>query len=535
VHWTIALAALSALTGVLAGAKASAQQNSGVNPDQVLTEDVVVRILGMEMDELAVPPVKDDDAESKAAAVRKKEERQAIAEAIAAFHGGDGDAAVKKFKEAGNIDPDLPPANVLMARLCFVAGDQNVVALGRNFLERSADKDADRPEPYLMLAQLALVEGRLTEAYVLFEKAGKLIETDEVRWSEKKRKTLLKSAWGGRVSVCEQRQNWRQGLEEAATWLAIDAEDPVATFRNARLIFMQAPKIPASAVNARTEFERAYELAKAAVKGKDRTAAVPPAELALLELHSANGNSDAAREELQRIDAKSAEWEAEKREGSRVYSAVSQWYLGQGDFGEAQKYASRAIALDKDSEALEHLNAVLHYFARDPAAEAEFTQINQEKPDDFFSTNFLALILSEATLPNGGIDEAKRAKAVRMAEMNVRLNPRSPVALSTLGWAYFNSGRRTEAAQIFGALDQQPNLQVSADTAYYMARSFAALPPTQFPNAMSRARALLESAVRSTGAFRYRQNADQWLETLGGTAASRTKSSTSNSEPAADK
>jgi len=105
--------------------------------------------------------------------------------------------------------------------------------------------------------------------------------------------------------------------------------------------------------------------------------------------------------------------------------------------------------------------------------------------------------------------------------MNARLNPRSPVALATLGWVYFNSGRKNEAAQIFGSLEQQQDLQVAADTAYYMAKTFASLPAAEFPNALNRAKALIESAVRTTGAFRYREDAERWLEALGGTVPPR--------------
>jgi hypothetical protein len=117
--------------------------------------------------------------------------------------------------------------------------------------------------------------------------------------------------------------------------------------------------------------------------------------------------------------------------------------------------------------------------------------------------------------------------------MNARLNPRSPVALATLGWAYFNSGRMNEAAQIFGAMEQQQNLQVAPDTAYYMAKTFAALPAAQFPNALNRAKALIESAVSTTGAFRYRQEAERWLETMGGVVPPRAtpKPSSSTKSP----
>lgn len=494
------------------------------NPDLVLTDDLITRVLGFEKNELTVPAATAGVSEADIDRIRKL--RTLFAEAVTAFRAGNGDAALAKFEEAEKVDAGLAPPDVYLARLCFAVNDQNVIQLGRNMLNRAADKHPTAPEPYMMLGNLALAEGRLTDAYVLFEKAGSLLEGPFPKWSEAKLKLYRKNVFSGRVGVCEQRQNWDQGLAEVHNWIALDPQDPVALFREARLTFLKDPKNDKNVADARKLFDEAYNIAVANHKDNDTLVAVPPTELALLELQTAVGNPEKAGEEIARIDNKSTEWDANKQEGSRVYSTVSQWYLGQGDFKKAEDYAGKATALDKDSQALKQLTAVLHYYAGDPQAEAEFTKMNQELPDDFFAANFLALVLCEAKTPDGKPDDAKRAKAVRVAEINARLNPKSPVAVSTLGWAYFNAGRIGEAAQLFAALEQQQNLQVSPDTAYYMAKTFASLPSAQYPNALNRAKSLLESAVQSTGTFRYAAEASQWLEALGGTVPPRKQNAT---------
>jgi tetratricopeptide (TPR) repeat protein len=492
-----------------------------VNPDLILTDDVITRILGFEKDDLTVPTTIGTDENSKARVEEIRKLRTLFAEGITAFRAGNGDAALVKFDEAVKLDAGLAPADVYLARLCFAVNDPNVVQLGRSVLNRAADKNPNAPESYMMLGNLALAEGRLTDAYVLFEKAGMLLQGPFPKWNEKKLNLYRKSVFSGRVSVCEQRQNWEQGLYEVQNWIALDPKDPVALFREARLTFMKNPKEPSNVVEARKLFDEAYDLAVEAKKESDALVAVPPAELALLELQTAVGEPEKGREEIKRLDDKDADWEKNKREGSRVYSTVSQWYLSQGEFKKAEDYAAKATALDHDSQALKQLTAVLHYYAGDPQAEVEFTKMNQDTPDDFFASNFLALVLSDAKTAEGKPDELKRAKAVRIAEINARLNPKSPVAISTLGWAYFNAGRIGEAAQLFGALEQQQNLQVSPDTAYYMAKTFAALPSSQFPNALNRAKSLLELAVQSTGTFRHGVEAAKWLEALGGTVPAR--------------
>lgn len=517
----------SCLAGVVAPTWAQTSATRS-NPESVLTEDVLTRVLGFEKGELEIleiPLNVANDPNRKSNADRIRQLRKLIAEAVIAFQAGNGDAALAKFEDALKIDESLPPADVYLARLCFAVNNPNFVQLGRNMLNRAADKHPEAPEPYMMLANLALAEGRITDAYVLFEKAGSLLQGPFAKWSAEKLTAYKKNVFSGRVSVCEQRQNWDQGLAEVQSWLVLDPKDPVAIFREGRLIFMKNPKDAATVSEARKRFEEAYRIALANQKDKNELPAVPPAELALLELQTANGNPEKAREEIAMLDGRSLEWEQNRREGSRVYSTISQWYLGQGEFKTAEDYAAKATALDKDSKALKQLTAVLHYFAGEAEAEAEFTAMNQEAPDDFFASNFLALVLSDAKTANGKADDAKRAKAVRIAEINARLNPRSPVAVSTLGWAYFNAGRVAEAAQLYATLEQQQNLQVGPDTAYYMAKTFAALPTAQYPSALNRSKALLELAVQSTGTFRYRKEAETWLTALGGTIPARSESS----------
>jgi tetratricopeptide (TPR) repeat protein len=513
--WIQLIIRLCLVAGGLAATPLLAQAVRNSN-SEVLTEEVMTRVLGFEKDDLQVPT--GDDA----AAQQVKKVRKLLADAVTAFRAGNGDLATSKFEEAKKEDATLPPANVLMARLCFAINDQKLVALGRSLLDRATDKNPEAPEPYLMLGQLALLEGRLTDAYVLFEKAGKLIDSPTApQWTEAKRSIYRKNVFGGRVSVCEQRQSWEQGVHEIDGWIAQDPQDAVALFRKARLIFMKDPKDDSKVSEARKLFEEAYDSAVKKMKESDKLPAVPPAELALLELQTANGELEKAQDEIEKINAKTSTWEANKNEGSRVYSTVSQWYLGQGEFEKAEDFAAKATALDAESKALRQLTAVLHYYAGDPRALTEFTEMNQEQPDDFFSANFLALVLSDAKTTSGQADDVKRAKAVRIAEMSARLNPKSPVALATLAWVYFNAGRIGDAAQIFAALEQEPNMQVSPDTAYYMAKTFAALPSAQYPNALNRAKSLLELSVQSTGAFRYRAEAEKWLEALGGTVPAK--------------
>ncbi|MCE9608417.1 MAG: hypothetical protein K8U03_26335 [Planctomycetia bacterium] len=495
-----------ALTAASVQAQAPAPSAS---PAAVLTEDVVVRVLGMEKNQLT-PPTGTDEA-SKAAADRIGKLRTLFTDAIGAFQKGDAPTAEAKFKEAKDLDKSLSSPNVYLARLCFAVNDQNLVKVGRQFLDKAVDQDQGAPEPYMMLGNLALLEGRLADANLLFQQAAALALSPEApAWTQAQKDTFLKNVYAGRVSVCEQRANWKQGLVEVDAWLALSEKDPVALYRKARLIFMKDPKDTSAVAEARKLFLESYKVADDAVKGKDELPAVPPAELALIELQTGAGNIDEARKEIAEIVKKLTELSANKKEASRVNSTLSQWYLGQGEFNEAQKYAEQASKVDADSPAIKQLTAVLQYFANSPEAKGSFTKLNQEAPEDLFAANYLALVLIESP------DETERAKAVRIAELSARLNQKSPVALATLAWTYYKTGKLGEAAQIFAAFEQEKNMQVSADTAYYMAKTYAALPSAQFPQGLTRAKALLEGIVGTKGVFKHRAEAERMLDALRG-------------------
>lgn len=488
---------------------------------EVLTDDIITQVLGMDKEQLTAK-AGDADA-SRTERVNKL--RAAFSDAITAFRAGDVEKTRAKLEEARQADSSISPSAVYLARLCFATNDQNLVKVGRQFLDEAVDKEPSSPEAYMIFGNLALLEGRLADAELQFTRAAELVDSPSApQWTKEQKNTFLKNIAGGLVSVCEQRRNWSRGLNEIQAWLSIDANDPNALFRQGRLIFLQDQKNPKdekTVADARAKFEEAYKAAVEKLAGKDELSAVVPPELALLELQSATGNVDKAREEIKRIDSKSAEYNdpKSKKEGSRVYSTLSQWYLGQGEFDKATEYANKATAIDKESPALKQLTAVLYYYANNyEAAEREFQLMHQESPQDMFAANYLALTLIEAAKkPDGSVDAAKMNKAVQVAELSARLNQKSPVALATAAWAYFNAGRIGDAAQIFAAFEQQPNMELTPDTAYYMARVYAALPAGQFPQAFNRARELMARVIGTAGGtFKHRKEAEQFHVNWGG-------------------
>ncbi len=98
-----------------------------------------------------------------------------IDRAIKSFEEREFDACLKRLWEAVKAHPELPPADVLFAKLAFKG---NLGALIRPALKRAAIEAPNHPEVYILFGNLALLEGRVTDAAVHFEKAKTLAKVE---------------------------------------------------------------------------------------------------------------------------------------------------------------------------------------------------------------------------------------------------------------------------------------------------------------------------------------------------------------------
>jgi uncharacterized protein HemY len=112
----------------------------------------------------------------------------------------------------------------------------------------------------------------------------------------------------------------------------------------------------------------------------------------------------------------------------------------------------------------------------------------------------LALVLAEQG------DEAKRRRALELAEGIVRQAPNDPDALATLGSVSYRLHRLDDAEKLLQAVLDIG--QGSSDAAYILARVQA---DRGHPEA---APALLKVALAAPGLFIFRDEARQWLDRL---------------------
>ena len=104
-------------------------------------------------------------------AVSEDKEYAEIDNAIARFSDRDIDGSRAILERARNNNAKLPPPGVMMAMLWLSV---NQLPPARAELEQTVVKFATDPEPFLMLADLAFQDRRVTDSSVLFDRATQL-------------------------------------------------------------------------------------------------------------------------------------------------------------------------------------------------------------------------------------------------------------------------------------------------------------------------------------------------------------------------
>ncbi len=395
-----------------------------------------------------------------------------ITDALARFKERDYEGTLKLLKQAAQKNSELPPANLIMAQLFAQA---NIPGGVRNALERAVSESPDDPEPYLLMANIAMSERRQTEARLLYEKAGSLIGNV----SNAKRKGILHpQVLSGLATTCEARGDWAGALRHLEAWLKLDPKSTAALQQMGQCLFQQKDEKGALA-----KFKEAYKI--------DPELLPPAANLA--QLYARTGDQANAKKWMV-----AALTEAPKDFKTRMLAA--QWALETSQPAEAEKQAAIAMQLDPKSLDAMILRGVINLFLKNyKAAEMYFEAASLQSPKNFAATNNLALALIEQD------NSAKKQRALEYAEKNLQQYPKSSDAASTYGWVCYKFGKLDEAEK---ALRASASGGLGTDTAYFLACVFA-----ERGNSAD-AKKLLESALKSTLPFRQREEAQAMLDKL---------------------
>jgi Tfp pilus assembly protein PilF len=351
----------------------------------------------------------------------------------------------------------------------------------RTFLEQAVIEAPADPQAYVYIGELALREGRILEADLVYQKADSL--TAKFDKSAKRRDILRPQILNGLALVAEARGDWGVAQKWLEAWLKFDPKSAPAMQRLARCFFQQK--------NAAGALEKLREAVKA-----DPQVLTPEATLAVW-YEQANDRENAKKWMATALKAAPKDL--------RTHLVASQWALEIGQLEDAQAKADTAMQIDpKDPKTLEAkiLRGAIALFQKDyPTAERYCQEAHLQAPRDPRALNNLALALVEQK------DGAKQRRALEYAETNVQQNPKDPEIASTAGWVLYKNRRVEDADKMLQQVISS-GLQLSPDTAFYAAKV------AEVQGRVLQARQLLEAALKSTGPFSMRQEAKALLEEL---------------------
>lgn len=391
-------------------------------------------------------------------------------QAYAKFQAGDHRSSLDLLSTAVQRHPQLPPARLMMARFFLAHKDTRAA---RPVLENVAIESPEHPGIFLAFGNLALQEGRITDAWLQFEKAAKLTSG----WKGGERLGFMVHAHAGLAMVHQLRRDWVSGKEQLTAWLKIEPKNGKARQQLARALFELGD--PAE---ARDQLERAV---------REEPSLEHPL-VSLGRLYAQHGERDEAlRSFNEAVDS--------QPQDPQIRRAVARWHLQQREIGLAKRHAEAAQKLEPDSVPTQLLHALLMRYAGEfKAAERILQKVLAESPQSLQASNLLALVLAEQT------DADQRERAAQIASGNAQRYPHEMNTIATLCWTRYRLGKIREAEQ---ALELAAGMvhKLTAEHAYLFAQVLTDA------GRLEEARRLLEPTLESRVRFFFRPEAEQLL------------------------
>lgn len=397
-----------------------------------------------------------------------------VAEAAQRFRGGDYDGALASLQSALKKHPELPPAHMVMANWFSQINQPQAAQAALEEAVREAPAD---PEAYATMAELAVRSGRTLEASLLYDKTASVVEA--YQGTPQRKAAFQRRIEAGRAAVAEANRDWAGAQKHLEALLADDPKNATALLQLGRMLFQQQ------------KIDEALERFRQAAHANEN---VWPAEVNLARLYEQAGDR-----------AKATKWfvtalTANPRD-LKTRVAATQWSLETEQLTQAREQADAALKIDPNALEALVMRGVVAMFLKDyEGATGYFEKAHKSSPANFDAGNYLALALAEQD------DAAKRRSALEYAEANVKAHPGNPEALATLSWAYYKLSRTEEAENTMKQAFVAGRLGPDA-----LCRAARMLVDRQKP---SDAAQLLETALRTQGAFALRKEAEGLLEQL---------------------
>ena len=265
-------------------------------------------------------------------------QRADIEDAAKAFNGRRYDDAVKLLEKAAKAHPELPPPQTVVADW-FARVNQP--APMRQLLELAVKNYPADPQAYIVLGNIALQEGRISDAALEFAKAQDLLKTFKIA---DRKKILEPATIVGLAGIAEARQKWEEAQKQLESYLLLTPKDAAALQRLANAFFQQQ-----DAAEALKKLRQAAEI-------DEKNVLTPEASLAFF--YEQFGDHKNAVIWMNAALQKAPD-------DLRTCIAAGRWALNTGQFEEAKKHAAKAMQIDPKSMDAKILRGLVSLFLKD--------------------------------------------------------------------------------------------------------------------------------------------------------------------------
>jgi tetratricopeptide (TPR) repeat protein len=391
-----------------------------------------------------------------------------------AFQAGKFDDAFKSLQTATKTNPALGYPKAVMARWFLEAGlgDQ-----ARLTLEQAAAEEPNHPHVLLTNAGFALRDSRFTDT--ILSGTAALDAAGSPRWDAESKKRYQREARVLLLLAYDRRADHAAIRTHLTALLEDDPKNAQFRQQLGRANFHLGRPDDAFA-----DLKLAF---------KDDPTLDPP-ELAMAQLWTAKHDF-----------AKADDWYAKAAAGhgdsAKVHRGLGGYALDRGRVETAKLHLAAAQKIEPNAKDTKALAGLLARYTRDYAtATTVFEELVKDHPSFSFATVNLALVLAEAGDANG------KRRAVELADVYARQNPRQSEARAVLGYCLLKAGRADDAEKV--ARSAVGLGAVSPDAAYFIARVLADR------GNVEDAQKLLKAAGESKDGFVHRKDAEMLLAEL---------------------
>jgi tetratricopeptide (TPR) repeat protein len=408
---------------------------------------------------------------------------QDVDTAIEQLRGGRLAEARETLLAARRKNPNLPPANLMLAQILFRLQQ---VQQGQLALEEAVKEDPADPGTYLYLGEIALQSRRFAEARMDYEKALELAQKYSA--NEKRKNRAIVGAYTGLGTLAEINEDWQTARQHLDKVRQMDPQNTLALTRLGRVMFKLAGNLD--------EEREVFAVFKQVHSADPNTTAYPDVNMALL--YEQAGKTANAKKLMERAIQSDAQ-------NPRTLLAVAKWSLDRNELQLADQALQAALQLDPNSaEAQIYLGLLARYQNDLAKAEEALKTAHFLAPANLAAITQLAQVLVESA------DEKKHNLALNYARLGTQLYPDLKEATGreaavTVAWVLSRMKQDTSAARAIEQVLRAGDGRISADSGYHAAQIL-------YNQGMSEAaRQLLEQSLQADPAFPNRAAAEQLL------------------------